>query len=200
MDEEITVWLKGLTEGDDLAIQQIWERYYEKLILLAYRRLGAHKRRVADEEDVALSAFQSFCTAGQAGRFPRLSDRHDLWAILVTITTHKAIDQIRGEMRQKRGGGAVRGESVFIQRDWANSGAGINGVLGKEPSPELAASLSEEFERLLDGLQDNTLRRIALLKLQGYSNSEIAEELGCVRRTVGRKLELIQKKWGHGRK
>ena len=60
-DDEVTRWLEGLTQGDDLAIQQIWERYYERLVRLARKKLGDTSRRMADEEDVALSAFHSFC-------------------------------------------------------------------------------------------------------------------------------------------
>ena len=46
-------------------------------------------RRAADEEDVALSAFDSFCRGAEQGRFPQLDGRDDLWHLLVVITVRK---------------------------------------------------------------------------------------------------------------
>jgi len=186
-DDEITVWLKGLARGDELASQRIWERYCQQLIDLARKKLGHAGRRAADEEDVALSAFNSFCQGAVAGRFPRLDDRHDLWRLLVTITARKAMRQIRDARRQKRGGAAVRGESAMH--------AGIGQVLGREPTPELAAQMAEQTQYLLDLLDDDPLRLIALLKLEGYTNEEIAQSLDCSLRTVKRRLASIRQQW-----
>ena len=68
-------------------------------------------------------------------------------------------------------------------------------MMGAEPSPEMAALVAEECEELLNRLEDETLKRVALLKLEGYGKEEIAEALGCGIRTVERKLERIRKKW-----
>jgi DNA-directed RNA polymerase specialized sigma24 family protein len=104
--------------------------------------------------------------------------------------------QQRHAMREKRGGGRVRGESAFQHTDSEEDPAnGIGDVLGREPSPELAAMLVENTQQLLDDLDDEMLSQIARLKLEGYSTDEIAQRLGCVRRTVERKLERIREKW-----
>ena len=63
------------------------------------------------------------------------------------------------------------------------------------PTPEFAAMVAEECRHRLDGLRDETLRRVALLKMEGYTNEEVADRLGCGLRTVVRKLELIRKAW-----
>ena len=194
-DDEVTRWLGQLAEGDEAAAQRIWDRYYGKLVHLARRKLGDVNRRMADEEDVVLSAFHSFCRGVAAGRFPRLDDRHDLWKLLVTVTARKAVAQMRRTYRQKRGGGAVRGESFFECGDSSNRNAGIGDVLGEEPTPELAALLSEQCEQLLDRLEDESLRKIALAKLEGYNNEEIAVQLGCAPRTVERRLAQIRQRW-----
>ena len=195
-DDSVTRWLSQLAEGDELAVQRIWERYYEQLVRLARRKLGDTSRRAADEEDVALSAFHSFCQGAAAGRFPRLDDRHDLWKLLVTITARKASAQMRRAYRQKRGGGTVRGESVFVRRGESSEWAmGLAQVMGSEPTPEVAAMAAEQYEQLLDTLQDDSLRRVALCKLEGYSNEEIARQLDCAPRTVERKLARIRDKW-----
>jgi RNA polymerase sigma factor (sigma-70 family) len=192
-DEEITRWLSGLARGDDTAVQRIWQQYYEQLVRLARRKLGDARRRAADEEDVAQSAFFSFCRGAAAGRFPRLDDRHDLWKLLVTITARKATAQTRRDRRKKRGGGGERGESVFAGID--SDAAGIAGVMGNEPTPEVAAAVAEECRRLLGALPD-ALRQLAMLKLEGYSNVEIAAQLDCAPRTVERKLAKIREVWG----
>ncbi|NUQ62216.1 MAG: RNA polymerase subunit sigma-70 [Pirellulales bacterium] len=195
VDDEVTQWLGGLAQGDDLAVQEIWQRYCDRLVRLARKKLGDSSRRVADEEDVALSAFHSFCRGAAAGRFPQLDDRHDLWKLLVTITARKASAQLRRSHRQKRGGGTVRGESVFVRDDSSERGPGIDQVLGQEPTPELAALVSEQCEQLMNRLHDESLRRVALFKLEGFSNEEIAEKLDCAPRTVERKLARIREAW-----
>ncbi|NLX97735.1 MAG: RNA polymerase subunit sigma-70 [Rhodopirellula sp.] len=196
-EDEVTLWLGGLAKGDNAAIQEIWQAYYDRLIRLARKKLGDSSRRAADEEDVALSAFHSFCRGAAAGKFPQLDDRHDLWKLLVTITARKASAQLRRSHRQKRGGGGVRGESVFVRDDSSQRGAGIDQVLGQEPTPELAALVAEQCEHLLGRLEDESLRRIALLKLEGYSNDEIAQQLDCAPRTVERKLARIREAWSN---
>lgn len=196
-EDEVTLWLGGLAQGDNAAIQEIWQTYCDRLIRLARKKLGDSSRRAADEEDVALSAFHSFCRGAAAGKFPQLDDRHDLWKLLVTITARKASAQLRRSHRQKRGGGGVRGESVFVRDDSSQRGAGIDQVLGQEPTPELAALVAEQCEHLLGRLEDESLRRIALLKLEGYSNDEIAQQLDCAPRTVERKLARIREAWSN---
>src|SRR5262249_47596565 len=105
-DESVSHWLNLLqSEGDTAAAQRLWERYFHRLVGLARAKLQGQPRRAADEEDVALSAFANFCRAVEAGRFPRLADRHDLWRLLVTLTERKAYNLVRDERRQKRGGG-----------------------------------------------------------------------------------------------
>ncbi len=172
----------------------IWNRYYERLVSLARRKLATAPRRVADEEDVALSVFASFCEAVQQGRFPNLSDRDDLWRLLVTLTAQKATDQIRRERRAKRGGGRVRGESAFAAGLPADHWPGIEQVIGDEPSPEFVALMADEISALLKRLEEH-LRPVAVAKLEGYSNAEIATRLDCSVSTVERSLRLIRRIW-----
>ena len=183
----VTHWISLLKAGEDQAAQKLWERYFEQLVLLARQRLSGAPRGIADEEDAALSAFDSFVRDAQKGRFPQLTDRDDLWRLLVTFTAQKSLDLIRREQAQKRGAGweAAGSEEALAQ------------ALSREPTPEFAASVAEECRRLLDLLPNPDLRSIALAKMEGYSNEEIAEKLGCVRRTVERRLQLIRKLWGH---
>src|SRR5438046_5072372 len=108
----ITQWLHRLQAGDPQGAERLWERYFHRLVGLARAKLQDLPRRAADEEDVALSAFASFCRGVEGGRFPQLLDRHDLWRLLVTITARKALRLARDERSQKRGGGAVLDEAA----------------------------------------------------------------------------------------
>ena len=131
---------------------------------------------MADEEDVALDVFAAFCHGVREGRFPSLSDRHDLWRILVKIMADKAVDQIRHDSAQVHSGGTVRVDANVT--DGSESG-GLDRIMGNEPSPELVVMIAENCRRLLDLLDDPVLQALALAKLEGYSNHEIALQQKC---------------------
>jgi DNA-directed RNA polymerase specialized sigma24 family protein len=189
-----TSWIGRVKGGDPAAAQELFQEYFQRLVRFAQRKLAAAPRRAADEEDVVLSAINSFCLGAAQGKFPQLKDRDGLWRLLVTITARKALRQAQHARRQKRGGGKVRGESVFLGTD-AAAGDGIDQIVGREPTPAFAAELTEEFQRLLDRLGDETLCEVAVLKMQGHTNQEIAAELGCALRSVERKLRGIRRIW-----
>ncbi len=88
--ESVTRWLHGVKAGDSADIARLWDRYFQRLVRLAGAKLPGHCRRAFDEEDVALSAFQSFCDRAGRGQFPQLSGRDDLWRLLATLTVRKA--------------------------------------------------------------------------------------------------------------
>jgi len=191
----ITQWIAELKEGDQDAAREIWERYLSRLIALARKHLRDSPRRMADEEDVVISVFDKFSRAARDGSFKKLDDREDLWQILVLLTTHKAINQRKHDARQKRGGGKVRGESVFQNAASDNSPFGLGQVVSGEPTPEFAAEVAESCREMLDRLPDETMRGVALARMEGHSNKEIASLLQCTERTVERKLSRIRKIW-----
>ncbi len=192
-EDSVSRWLDGLREGNDADVQRLWDRYFQRLVHLAGARLPGNARRASDEEDVALSAFNSFCGRVGRGQFPELVDRDDLWRLLVTITTRKVFESVRRETRKKRGGGRVRGDSAFMDGDAIDQG--MAQVLSREPAPEVAAQFAEDYERLINKLEDPALKSVALRKLEGHSSEEIAAELGTSRRTIDRKLTLIRRIW-----
>jgi DNA-directed RNA polymerase specialized sigma24 family protein len=198
-DGSVTCWIGDLKAGGDSAAQHLWERYFHRLVHLARARLRTARRAgaVEDEEDAALSAFDSFCRGAALGRFPQVADRDDLWRLLVVITVRKVLGQLHRQAAQKRGGGRLAGESALIAADAAEI-CGFDWVAGDEPSPELAAIVAEEYRRLRDGLKSEGLRQVLDLRLEGYTREEIAERLGCAERAVKRKLELIREAWAEG--
>jgi len=187
-------WIEALELGDEEAAQRLFEEYFQRLAGLARAKLGAIPRRIAEPSDIVQSALNSFFQGVRRDAFPRLNDRDDLWRLLVVITSRKAAHAMRDENRLKRGGGNVRGESALqgIDSDFN----GLQHVVGNQPTPEMAAIFVEELEHRLHLLDDETLRSIVLLKLEGCTNAEIAQQLGCVERTIERKLKSIRRLLG----
>jgi RNA polymerase sigma factor (sigma-70 family) len=176
------------------AARQVWMRYFPQLLELARQRLHRRIRTREDEEDVAQDVYKSLCLRLQRGEF-ELGSRNDLWRLLVSMTIHKAQKAATRHGRQSRdvrrdqplatkADDSVSPEWVFEQMDTS------------DPGPAEEAILNEELQRRLSCLAE-PLRQIALWKLAGYTNAEIAGErmLNCAARTVERKLSLIREKW-----
>jgi RNA polymerase sigma factor (sigma-70 family) len=193
-ENSVALWLQGVKSGDPNAAQKLWERYWGRLLTLVRQKLPGHTRRSFDEEDVALSAFRCFFSAMEQGRYPQLHDPDGLWNLLVVIAARKARNYLRRQSQQKRGGGEVRGESAFLSPEDLQAG-GIEQIVGEEPTPAFAAQVTEECKYLLELLEDETLRTIAVLKMDGHMVDEIAAQLGCARRTVERRLQMIRVRW-----
>jgi len=184
----VTRWIDPVQAGDPDAVRALWQ--FARLVGLARQKLRHAPRRVADEEDVALSAFESFCRHAEEGRFPDLLDRDGLWRLLVVIMYRKANHLIRDETRRKRGGGKV---APATPKD--DDAPVLETVLSREPTPDLAAQLAEECSHLLGKLDDKELEQVAVMRMEGYTVDEIAGKLGCAPRSVKRKLQLIRGIW-----
>ena len=194
-DEPVTYWLRQLEVGDEDAARLLWQRYYRELVELARARFGTTPRRVADEEDVALSVLRSLYEGAARGQFAELVNRGELWQLLAAITGRKVIDQQRLLNQQKRGGGRVRGDSVMHGNDDDRSSVGFDQFGGDAATPEVLAIAAEEFQRLMLLLDDDRLRQIAQCKLEGYTNEEIGQRLGLACRSIERKLQRIRQIW-----
>jgi DNA-directed RNA polymerase specialized sigma24 family protein len=188
---DVTHWIRLLKDGERESVERLWQRYYRGLVALARQKLGGLPRRAADEEDVALSAFDSFVRGAEQGRFPRLEDRQDLWQLLVVIASRKAGRLAEHEGRDKRDWRRLQ------QRpgDDSEDGYLLRSLIGQEPDPAFAAEVAEECRRLLALLPDDELRRVALLKLEGHTNEEIARAVQRSLASVERWLSLIRKHW-----
>ena len=183
----VTAWVGALKGGDPDASARLWARYFRRMLALARKRLGGSSHLVADEEDVALSAFRSFCRAAEGGRFPRLAGRDELWPLLAHIVAQKSCDLLTHETRLKRGGGVGRAGAAELAE-----------VPAPAPTPDEAASVADQVRALFDRLADPSLKTVALLRMEGYDTDEIAARLDCVPRTVERKLAMIRRLWTEG--
>jgi DNA-directed RNA polymerase specialized sigma24 family protein len=187
----VTRWIEQLKTGDSVAAQKLWERYFRRLVGLARKKLRGIRKRAADEEDVALSAFDSFCRGAEAGRFPQLDDRDNLWWVLVKITARKAWHLRRDERRHKRAKVISLENSLTRTADEFS----LEQIISRELTPEFAAQVAEEYQLRLTRLGDSELEAVAVWKMEGYTTDEIAAMLDCTPRTVERKLQIIRGRW-----
>lgn len=178
-DEPITYWISQLKEGDQIAAKQLWEQYFSRVCRFADKRLRQTSGRVSDEEDVALSALHALCKGAREGRFRKLENRDDLWQLLVVITSRKATDQFRKTTRRKEVG---------------ESAMGIGVDLVANATPESVDTLASTCAELLPRLEGKLLE-VAMLKLEGYTNEEIAERRNRSVKTVERYLKMIRAEW-----
>jgi len=181
-DGSVSHWLEGLRNGDSVAAQELWNRYFSQLVQVAQARL-CNISRESSGEDIALSAIKSVMIGVQNDRYPQLTDRTNLWSLLVTITARKAISEIR---RQKA---ARRDVSMEIPTD------AVKNYIGTVPTAEFAIEVAYELERLIHQCKDDSLMLIAQRKLEGATHAEVAEELGCSSKTIVRKLNRIRREW-----
>jgi DNA-directed RNA polymerase specialized sigma24 family protein len=183
LEGSITRCMRDIGNGErrEEATSDLWQRFFGELTRHALRKLQAmHAARgVADEEDVAERAFTKVCRGIESGQL-RLEDRIDLRKLLLSTTAREAINQFH---RQRRDGDPETDESALQQ------------VPAREMPPELLALTEEASRQLLDSLGEELLRQIALWKLIGHTNDEIARKLRCSRAKVGRKLALIRDQW-----
>lgn len=186
--------LKGISPE---AAEELWALYFPRLLHVARARLGHMPRRSFDEEDLALSALHSFFRGREEGRFRTDGDHGDLWPLLVTLLARKISTEKKRSLADKRGGGSVRGESVFAVSD--SSGEicrdGLAQVIDERQLPQTCESLARTCEELLARLPDEKHRQTALLRMEGYTNAEISGRLECSLARTKQRLALIREIW-----
>lgn len=189
----VTGWILDLKSGDPRAAQRLWDRYVKQLIRLAHYKLGSAPRRMADEEDVVATAFAQFFAGVEQRRFSRLDDRNDLWQILVRLTDCRAKDQLRRvhtRRKHETGESALQGSGAETCDQHE-----LQGIRCPVATPQFTAEMLERFHALLESLEDDTLRQIAVWKMESRTSQEIADLLGRSVRTVERKLRMIRDRW-----
>lgn len=189
-DHSVTLLIHQLKQQDPDAAREIWQRYFERLIPLAKAKLNTFSQH-QDEEDILLSVFDRFFQAAGSNRFRKLDDRDDLWRLLLMLTDHKVTDEYRKTQAQKRGGGKVRNASDVSDFDINQ----VKQIAERDPTPEYLVSFNETLARALQRLDAGGTREVAILRLEGYQNREIAEQLGVSLASVERKLRVIREVW-----
>ncbi|QDV45962.1 ECF sigma factor [Stieleria neptunia] len=191
----VTKYIGRLKEGESFAEHELWFRYTKRLVGLARDRLGVDQPGFTEPEDVASLAYYDLLKGIQDERFQRLDDRGDLWQVLAMLTVRRSIDEKRRRTAIKRGPEAKAGPDEMVDEAANNADSPVDRVGDLQPTPEQAMIFKEEFRRRLDQLDDVRLKEIALARMAGSRNEEIASRLGCSLRSVERKLALIRRRW-----
>ncbi len=191
----VSQWIGDLRNGDsEEAARHLCDRYFQQLAHLARIKHRGLFCGISDEEDAALFALDSVFRGISLGAFEHLKNRDDFWRLLVLITARTASNQARRERQEKRGSGRVISECC-LNEAFKDGESGLDQIIGDEPTPEFAAMVAEEYRRRLESLSSEIYRRIAMLRLEGYLNEEIAIKLNISLRSVERKVETIRKHW-----
>ncbi|HEY1602705.1 MAG TPA: ECF-type sigma factor [Pirellulales bacterium] len=188
----VTRWIAQVKAGESLAAQRIFERYLSRLVQIARLRLVGSPQQVADSDDAVIVAFEKFLRYAKEGRFPQLDDRFDLWQVLLLVTDQTAIDQRRRMSAEKRTAN-LASFSTMDHHDEDHSESPWQPA-SPDPTPDFAVATAEQCRRLL-GLLDDGLRRIAVAKVHGLTNTEISQQEKLSLRGVERKLHIIRKIW-----
>ena len=178
--------IDGLRNGTRTVVREFCQHYGKSLERLAEKHLtGGVKRRIGPE-DVVQSACRTFLRRAQIGEF-ELADAEGLWGLLCAITLTKVREQTRFHLRQKRG----LDREVHQADTNSSRGPGLFDKADGEPTPAEAAEFADQFTQLVSAL-DEEERQLVDLKLQQFTNDEIAEQMGCSERTVRRILKRVQ--------
>lgn len=175
------MWINAVRQGDAVAAEHLWQRYFQQLMTQARLRMSNLDRGGYDEEDAAISTFHILCTKLQEGHYATLSDRDELWQLMLTVLIRKVGRRVKYQQAAKRTNGQPKSSP------------------GAPSIDELPAAtnevISEECFELIALLKDPNLEKVALLKFEGYTNEEIAHKLNRTRRTIQRMLNLIRNLW-----
>ena len=185
--------LDAMQKGDEQAFDTFFKAYYDRLVRFARKKISSFPLRTFDEEDLALSAINSLFNGINENRF-EIQSSVELWKLLVSITKRKLINERQSQLAQKRGGGNVRGDSIWCQTGDDNFFHEQQDMKQGMP-PDACIELLETTDMLFQRLEDDKSRRIARLLLEGYRIDDIAKELNCVRRTIERKIARIRELW-----
>jgi RNA polymerase sigma factor (sigma-70 family) len=183
----VSAWLGMLKDGDQDAAAAIWTRYFEQLTDVAKKIMATHPNGVTDEEDLALDTLATVFRRVAAGQLERVNDRQSLWFLLLGVVRRKAIGRLRYEHSAKRD----RKRQSELDHEQERAFDYVE-ALGR---PDAQAETRESIELLFSLLDDDEMRKIAALKLEGYNNYEIAHITDWSVATVERRLKIIRTRW-----
>jgi RNA polymerase sigma factor (sigma-70 family) len=172
--------------GDQDAWEELFRTCYPKLVRVVRRKLNPPMRSLYDSTDFASDVWKSLAAKCDRFDFPSI---HSLMAFLAQAAEQKVIDEYRRRQTQKRDMGRERPLET-------GNGDGFepSALRSSDPTPSQIAQASEGWDRLLAKL-DATEREIIELKQGGYSNEEIAAQIGWHVRKVQRFLKALHDSW-----
>ena len=143
----VSDWVRRLKLNDSEAAFQLWERYSKRMLSLGRKRLRTSRPAAFDEEDVALSAFNTFCSAVKEGKLIQPKEHDDLWPLLATITNRKANDRLKSERAAKRSSPL---QPVDPQSRQLKADSRLSKIPDPKMGPEVRALVAEQCRHLLE--------------------------------------------------
>jgi RNA polymerase sigma-70 factor (ECF subfamily) len=171
-----------LRAGNESAARELFDRYCERLMRLARRRIGQRMLARVDPEDVIQSAFRTFFVHVRNDEFT-FDGADDMFKLLVRLTVRKALRQIAYHRAAKRNP-EKEAQSPDPDHDLMLE------LVSSGPTPDMEVALLNEFEEFVAKLPPLD-RKVLEMRLQGYSSAEIAAAVGSYERKVRRVLEKI---------
>lgn len=192
--EQIAQYFADAEANNPDAVGRLCEVFYEKLAAIARYRFGSFPRRVADEYAVANEVLQAFDLRVQRGEFVQIRDPSELLLVLSRLTKDRVVDEIRRHSALKRGEGKTRGHSIFVPAGGQPKTGDFDRFQAAQETPSAREMIAEETQLLLNKLPDPQLRTILVLRCEGLTNEEIAEQLEVSVATVERKRRRIRER------
>ena len=193
MSHSVSILIAALKDGDRAAVNALAARYFDELVRMASRHLRAQRVSEEEGEDIAIVALMSFFKAAQGRGHQKLTNCQDMRNILNGVARNKVNDARKREQAQKRGHGKVRPEAALNGSD--DTHRGLDQFAAAQITPDDVVAAVAEVSRLLDLLDEEELRSVALMKMEDYKNREIAAALDLSESTVERKLKRIRMIW-----
>src|SRR4051812_36186960 len=156
--------IKQFRDGSDSAARELFDKYCERLMRLAKRRIGQRMTSRVDPEDVIQSAFRTFFVRVRNDEF-KFEGENDLFKLLVRLTVHKTLRQVAFHRAAKRNPELEAAQA-------SDAYELLQQLTADDPPPEVEVALVDEFERFMNQLTTFE-RRVLEMKLQGYSTTEI---------------------------
>jgi RNA polymerase sigma factor (sigma-70 family) len=182
IEDDLTSLLEAAQRGDPAAWESLFHEFYPKIRRVVRQKLNPSLRSVFDSTDFASDVMKSL-----AANFDRLSftSMESLVAFLKKVAERKVIDEYRRHH-------TIRRDHSRDRPITARSPDGDDLQLpSDEPTASQVAQANEVNARLLARVSP-TGRMIVQLKLQNYSNADIAAETGWNIRKVQRYLKDLQ--------
>jgi RNA polymerase sigma factor (sigma-70 family) len=190
----LTIYARELYSPDpnrrEEAARQLWLRFSERLVAQVRRRLAPRILRRTGAEDVVQNLFAAFFDADPGPNGPP-RNRAELWRRLVHFTmcaVANTVDYHQAQRRDYRRETPI-GDMVTDAHDPETQPQEPEDYRVLDPADNVIAQI--EFKRLLDMLPPD-LRQVFAMRLDGYTNSEIARQIGRVERTVELKMSTIR--------
>lgn len=171
--------------GDQNAARVLYQRYVDRLSGIVTAQLSDRLRARTDADDVLQSACRSFFRRVRDGQF-QFDEDDDVWKLLVTISLNKLRSQVRKHSAAKR-----NAAQEVARRDNSMPDDFHLEKLAETPSPVEAFIFAEMIERVSCRL-DSRHAMLLELRMEGYSQQEIADELQTSDRSIRRMLDNIR--------